>query len=59
MDIFVAPMYLFPQSGPPFDEGLEVSLSENFQIFTVCENVWSCQVEVAPSEPDVIDARSM
>ena len=49
------PMYLFPQSRPPFKENLEVSLPENFQILAVFENISCCQVEVAPSEKDLSD----
>jgi len=48
--------YLFPQSRPPSDESLEVSLPENLQILAVCENVWCCEVEVTPSEKRVGDA---
>ena len=53
---FVVSMYLFPQSGPPSDESLEVTLSENFQILTVRNDVWCCQVKVTPSETAVSDA---
>lgn len=55
-NVFEVPIYLFPQSGSPFDESLEVSLPEDFQILTVCENVWCRQVEVTPSKTDLNDA---
>ena len=58
IDSFVVPVYLFPQSGPPFDEGFEISLPKNLQILTVCENVRSCQVEGTPSETGLSDTSS-
>jgi hypothetical protein len=48
--------YLFPQSRSPSDESLEVTLPENLQILTVCENVLCCKIEVTPSEKRISDA---
>jgi len=56
LNVFRIETHLFPQSRPPFDEGLEVSLPKNLQILTVCENVRCCKVEVTPSEKRIGDA---
>ena len=56
LNVFGIKTHLFPQSRPPSDKSLEVTLPQNLQILAVCANVWCCKIKVTPSKKCVSDA---